>query len=69
MYGLPAQTFMSSEATHGEKAGPGKMPDAFNVGRAHIFYRSRVMDMNDDLPKFVDLPKEAGGSGEMFKSE
>jgi len=29
----------------------------------HIFYGERVMDINDGLPKFADVPQEAGGSG------
>ena len=31
----------------------------------HIFYEERVMDINDGLPKFADVPTEAGGSGVM----
>lgn len=30
----------------------------------HVFYSERVMDFADDLPKFADLPKPLGGSGE-----
>ncbi|MFK7990826.1 MAG: GFA family protein [Sandaracinaceae bacterium] len=29
----------------------------------HLFYGERVMDVNDGLPKFLDAPAEAGGSG------
>ncbi len=29
----------------------------------HIFYEERVMNVNDGLPKFVDLPEPLGGSG------
>ena len=29
----------------------------------HVFYAERMIDMADDLPKFVNLPKEAGGDG------
>ena len=32
----------------------------------HIFYDERVMDFNDSLPKFSDVPAEAGGSGVML---
>lgn len=32
---------------------------------AHIFYDERVLDFADGLPKFVDVPTEAGGSGAM----
>lgn len=34
---------------------------------AHIFYQQRVLDFNDGLPKFSDVPAEAGGSGEMME--
>lgn len=34
--------------------------------KGHVHYASRVIDMNDGLPKFADLPAEAGGSGEMI---
>lgn len=30
----------------------------------HIFYNERVMDVSDGLPKFIDMPKPFGGSGE-----
>lgn len=31
----------------------------------HVHYREAVMAVADGLPKFRDLPEEAGGSGEM----
>ena len=31
----------------------------------HIFYEDRVVDISDALPKFLDLPREFGGSGKM----
>jgi hypothetical protein len=30
----------------------------------HVFYEATVLPMKDGLPKFRDLPKEAGGTGE-----
>lgn len=30
----------------------------------HVFYSETVLPMKDGLPKFRDLPKEVGGSGE-----
>ena len=30
----------------------------------HVHYQETVHDMKDGLPKFKDLPKEAGGTGE-----
>ncbi|QMU57971.1 MAG: GFA family protein [Boseongicola sp.] len=32
----------------------------------HTFYDERVVDFNDGLPKFSDVPAEAGGSGVMI---
>ena len=32
----------------------------------HIFYGERVIDFKDGLPKFADVPAEAGGSGTMM---
>lgn len=34
---------------------------------AHIFYGERVLDLNDGLPKFADVPADAGGSGTMVE--
>lgn len=33
--------------------------------QAHVWYGVRVVEMDDGLPKFKDMPEEAGGSGEM----
>lgn len=30
----------------------------------HVFHGESVLDIADALPRFKDLPKEAGGSGE-----
>jgi len=32
----------------------------------HVNYGERVVSMKDGLPKFKDLPKEMGGSGDML---
>ncbi len=32
----------------------------------HVHYGEAVLPMKDGLPKFKDLPEEAGGSGEMI---
>lgn len=32
----------------------------------HVFYEHKTIEMKDGLPKFKDLPAEAGGSGEML---
>jgi hypothetical protein len=32
----------------------------------HVHYGEKVMAMRDGLPKFRDIPKEMGGSGEML---
>jgi hypothetical protein len=33
--------------------------------QAHVWYSERVVEMDDALPKYRDMPAEAGGSGEM----
>ena len=33
----------------------------------HMNYESHVLAMKDGLPKFKDMPKESGGSGEMME--
>ena len=36
----------------------------------HVWYKERVRDVKDGLPKFCDFPKDFGGSGEtMAESE
>jgi hypothetical protein len=32
----------------------------------HVHYQETVLPMDDGLPKFKDLPEEAGGSGDML---
>jgi hypothetical protein len=32
----------------------------------HVFYGERMIAMKDGLPKFKDVPKEMGGSGELL---
>ncbi len=32
----------------------------------HVHYQETVLPMDDGLPKFKDLPEEAGGSGELL---
>lgn len=33
---------------------------------AHVNYGERMIDMQDGLPKFRDMPKQSGGSGELI---
>jgi hypothetical protein len=33
---------------------------------SHIFYAERICDMADGLPKYLDLPTESGGTGEIL---
>lgn len=35
----------------------------------HIFYDNRLYDFFDDLPKFVDMPENFGGSGLQLTNE
>ena len=39
-------------------------PADWFVASFHIFYEDRSIDVNDDLPKYLDLPKDFGGSGQ-----
>ena len=39
---------------------------AFEPG-FHVHYQETIMPMKDGLPKFKDLPAEAGGSGEKIE--
>jgi len=32
----------------------------------HVNYQEKVLSVRDGLPKFKDMPKELGGSGEML---
>lgn len=41
------------------------LPDSFKPVR-HIWYADRIVEINDDLPKFKDAPKEQFGSGELI---
>ena len=43
------------------------IPDLEFKPTRHVFYEERVINIKDGLPKFKDLPEEAGGSGEMLE--
>ena len=40
------------------------IPDLPFKAAVHVNYQESVLPMKDGLPKFKDLPKEAGGTGE-----
>lgn len=42
------------------------LPHAMFKPTLHVNYAESVLPIRDGLPKFKDLPKEAGGSGEMM---
>jgi hypothetical protein len=42
------------------------LPASFKSVR-HTWYENHVVDFNDDLPKFKDVPKEQFGSGELME--
>jgi hypothetical protein len=44
------------------------MPEPFAPVR-HVWYENRVIDFNDNLPKFKNAPKEQFGSGERWIGE
>lgn len=43
----------------------GAMPESFTPVR-HIWYVNRVINFDDNLPKFIDAPKEQFGSDELW---
>jgi hypothetical protein len=43
------------------------LPDLPFKPAMHVFYEETVLPMKDGLPKFKDLPKEAGGTGETME--
>lgn len=42
------------------------IPDLAFKPVMHVFYEESVLPIKDGLPKFKDLPEEAGGSGEQL---
>lgn len=44
----------------------GSMPECFKPVR-HIWYVNRIINFDDNLPKFKDAPKEQFGSGELWR--
>ena len=44
----------------------GVLPKAF-IPDKHVWYKDRVKNVNDDLPKYKDAPVEQFGSGELIK--
>ena len=42
------------------------IPDLPFKPAIHVFYEESALHIKDGLPKFRDLPKEAGGSGEQM---
>jgi hypothetical protein len=48
--------------------GVTDLPDRLRPGM-HTYYKDRLVDMTDDLPKFADFPEAFGGSGKMLNSD
>lgn len=46
----------------------GTMPESFTPVR-HIWYGNRIVNFDDNLPKFKDAPKEQFGSGELWNKD
>ncbi len=42
------------------------IPDLQFKPAIHVHYQETVLSIKDGLPKFKDLPEEAGGSGELL---
>ena len=45
---------------------PALIPDLTFEPAMHVHYETTVLPIKDGLPKFKDLPQEAGGSGEQL---
>lgn len=45
---------------------PSRLPSHDFTPAAHVHYAARTINIADDLPKFADLPAQAGGSGRMI---
>jgi len=43
------------------------LPDVFKPDK-HLWYENRIVDINDQLPKYKDAPKEQFGSGELISN-
>ncbi len=46
----------------------GAIPESFTPVR-HIWYENRMINFNDNLPKFKDAPQEQFGSGELWNED
>ena len=44
----------------------GVIPGLSFAPQVHVHYQETVLPLRDGLPKFKDLPKEMGGSGEVL---
>lgn len=47
-------------------SGPHVFPELSFVPTLHVFCTEAVIAIDDDLPKYRDLPQEMGGSGELI---
>lgn len=45
----------------------GVLPTLDFLPSIHVYHGESVLGIADDLPRFVDLPEEAGGSGKMVE--
>ena len=63
--GVPASMFHGRDKT--DTATYGKLPAHLGAPSLHIFYDERCLDVKDALVKFVDLPKEFGGTGKLYE--
>ena len=55
-------------STEYQRCHNGELPEAFKP-KMHAYYKERVIQVVDDLPKFEDLPESFGGSGKMLNSD
>lgn len=62
-YGFPVACFCSGPAI----AGQGKVVPEVLKATLHVNYASRLTDVSDSLPKFLDFPAPFGGSGALHQ--
>ncbi|WP_133130752.1 GFA family protein [Legionella yabuuchiae] len=43
----------------------GSTPESFKPVR-HVWYSNRIVNFDDDLPKYIDAPEDQFGSGELY---
>jgi len=58
--------FRTTSGAMFRRANGGSLPEGF-AAQIHIYYTERVLDIDDALPKFKDVPTDLGGSGDLWE--